>query len=265
VPLAELHPWSVGYDEFGAGEPLLLLNGLGFDRTSYVLAAQSYAAAGHRVVTMDNPGSGETVGPAGPLTGAQIADVAAALLEHLGIEEAHVFGVSMGGIVAQELALVHPTLVRSLQLHCTWGRTDPFAAALFRSWGELVAAVGPISVWDHLLLWAMTPGFYAAHPEVVAGYRTMIAAHPPSTGEGFRDQVAACLGHDVLGRLAEIRVPTLVTTGSLDPITTPRHAEELAEGLPDCRLHVFPGVAHLPFVEAADDFEALVLGFLAEQ
>jgi pimeloyl-ACP methyl ester carboxylesterase len=262
VPLADLAPWRVGYDEIGSGDALLLINGLGFDRASYAVAAQAYAAAGYRVVTLDNPGAGETAGPAGPYTAAQLADVAAALLRHLEIGQAHVFGVSMGGIVAQELALRHSPLVRSLQLHCTWGRSDPFAAELFRSWGELVEAVGHVEVWDHMLLWAMTPEFYGAHPEVVAGYRAMIAAAPPSTAVGFRAQVAACIAHDALDRLSSVTAPALVTTGERDPITTPRHARELCEHLPNARLHLWPGVAHLPFVEAASDFDALALEFL---
>ena len=263
MALADVGPWRVGHDVVGSGPPLLLINGLGFDRGSSAMAAAQYAAAGYCAVTFDNPGAGETTGPRGPYAMTQLADVAAGLLAALGLGPAHLFGVSMGGAVAQELAVRHPAAVRSLQLHCTWGRTDPYAAALFESWRELVHAVGPVAVWDHLLLWAMTPGFYAAHPEVVAGYRAMIAAGPPSTEEGFADQVEACVRHDALDGLLAVTVPTLITTGARDPITTPAHADELRSRLPHARCHLWPDVAHLPFVEAAADFDALVLDFLA--
>ena len=138
-----------------------------------------------------------------------LADVAAGLLDSLGVGQAHVFGHSMGGAIAQELALRTPDLVASLQLHCTWGRTDPIWPRLFGVWGRLAAAVGPVAVWEHMLLWAMTPVFYDAHPEVVQQWLELIAGGPPSTADGFRDHVRACVAHDAIDRLGVVTAPTL--------------------------------------------------------
>ena len=146
----------------------------------------------------------------------------------------------MGGAIAQELALNRPDLVASLQLHCTWGASDPYTAALFESWGELASApgIGPVAVWRHMLLWAMTPGFFAASPELVESWLATIAGGPLA------------------------RVPALVTWGSRDLICRPAHGEALAAALPHAGRRVWEGVGHLPFMEQPGEFAAAVLGAL---
>jgi pimeloyl-ACP methyl ester carboxylesterase len=116
-----------------------------------------------RAITLDNPGAGESERSGRRCSTGLLADVAAALLDSLGVGQAHLFGHSMGGATSQELALRRPISSRAAAaLHV--GRADPYLAALFESWGRLAEAVGPVAVWEHMLLWAMTPAFYDAHP-----------------------------------------------------------------------------------------------------
>jgi 3-oxoadipate enol-lactonase len=262
VPIAELAGLRVGYDAVGEGVAVVVCNGLGADRSATAATAQWLASEGFRAVTLDNPGAGESERAGERCSIALFAAVAAELLDLLGTGPAHLFGHSMGGAIAQELALARPDLVRSLQLHCTWGRTDPYTAALFTSWGELADAVGPVEVWRHMLLWAMTPEFYAASPEVVAGWLGMIASGPPSSAEGFRDHVRACVAHDALDRLGAVTVPTLVTAGERDLSCRPAHAEELRAAIPHASFHVWQGVGHLPFVESPAEFASVSLDAL---
>jgi 3-oxoadipate enol-lactonase len=262
VPTVALGEKQVGYDVAGAGPTVLLLNGIGASRQTSAFFAARLADEGFHAVTLDNPGAGESDRVDGACTPRRLADTAARLLDHLGLSDVHVFGPSMGGAIAQELAVARPDLVRSLQLHCTWARTDPYLEALFRSWRELVHAVGPVAVWKHMLLWAVTPAFYAGNPDVVAGFRAMVETVPQSTVEGFSDHADACIIHDALGRLESIQVPVLATAGERDLIARIDHLEELAAQLPGALTRIWPAVGHLPWLEAAPEFEALCLEFL---
>src|SRR5712691_820951 len=132
MPLAEIGDHRVYYEEHGAGEPVLLINGLGADHSAWALQAQALEKR-FRVVVFDNPGVGQTSGPRGPYTTELFGDVAAGLLRSLGVDRAHVVGASMGGLIAQQVAVRHPELVRSLVLHCPWWRIDAYTAALIRS------------------------------------------------------------------------------------------------------------------------------------
>lgn len=264
MPVDELLGGQVGWDALGEGPAVVVLNGIGADRASTAGLAGWLAGEGFRAITLDNPGAGESGLGGAPASIALFAEVAAALLDRLGTGPAHLFGHSMGGAIAQELALRRPDLAASLQLHCTWGRTDPYLAALFASWGELVGAVGPVAIWRHMLLWAMTPGFYGAAPEVAEAWLATIAEHAPSTVEGFRAHARACAAHDALDRLraAPPACPVLVTDGELDRVCRPEHADQLCEALPAAARHTFPGTGHLPFVEQGAEFAAVVIAAL---
>jgi len=262
VPLAELEERRVYYEEHGSGEPVLLINGLGADHTAWALQTD-YLQRFFRVIVFDNPGVGRTEGPSGPYTTALFADTAAQLLRHLGIGRAHVVGASMGGLIAQQLAVRHPTLVRSLLLHCSWWRADRYTQALIRSWQAFARAAGMLELARQIWLWVFTPRFFEERPQAFAELERRLVEDPyAQTPQAFCDQAEACLGHEALEEVRGITAPTLITVGEADILTPPAHARALHERIPGSRLHVWPEMGHAPFWEIPDEFNALNREFL---
>ena len=263
MPFAEVGAHRVYYERHGAGAPVLLVNGLTADHTAWQLQADALKER-FEVVVFDNPGVGQTTGPGGPYTSELFADVAASLLDHLGIERAHVVGASMGGTIAQQIALRRPELVRSLVLHCTWGRCDAYIEALFRSWAVIAPAVPLLELSRQIWLWVFTPRWYGT-PGNMDSLESLVRDNPfPQSSEAFCDQAAACISHDVLDRVGEISAPTLITVGDGDLLTPAYHSRALAERIPGARLHVWPEMGHAPFWEIPDEFNELTTSFISE-
>jgi pimeloyl-ACP methyl ester carboxylesterase len=215
------------------------------------------------VVVFDNPGVGQTEGPRGPYTTGLFADVAVSLLGHLGIDRAHVVGASMGGVIAQQIAVRHPAAVRSLAVHCPWWTADPYTTALLNSWQATARAAGMLELSRQIWLWVFTPRFFAEHPETFVELERQVVENPyPQTVEAFCDQAAACVTHVALEEVAEIDSPTLITVGDTDILTPPAHARALHERVRGSVLHVWPQMGHAPFWEISDAFNRLNRQFL---
>jgi pimeloyl-ACP methyl ester carboxylesterase len=254
---------GVYYERAGSGEPMLLVNGLGADHTAWAPQFEGLARS-FDVVVYDNPGVGQTTGFSPPYTSELFADVAVSLLDELGIERAHVVGASMGGTIAQQIALRRPERVRSLQIHCSWGRCDAYLEALLRSWQSCAEGLAPLDLARQLWLWVFTPRWY--EQVGLAQLEADAAANPhPQSPADFRAQADACIAHDVLDRLGEIRMPTLVTVGDSDLLTPARHTFALKERIPGSLLHVWPEMGHAPFWEVPDEFNELVRVFAGAQ
>jgi pimeloyl-ACP methyl ester carboxylesterase len=190
-----------------------------------------------------------------------MADDAAALMRALGIESAHIAGFSGGSATAQELALRHPDLVRSLVLVSTWARTDRYFDSLVRSWHWLAdAAPDERSMLEAFFLWIYTP---RAHEDgtVAAIIDEALAFPHAQTPEGFHRQLATWHGHDTYDRLDQISVPTLVIAGAIDVAVRPAQSREVAERIPGAELLVLAGEAHQPFQEQPDQFNDIVDAF----
>jgi len=263
VPFADLPERRVYYEEHGRGPAVLLVNGLNADHTAWEL--QTAFLQGHfRVLVFDNPGIGRTEGPTGPYTSALFADVAAQLLGYLGVANAHIVGASMGGTIAQQLAVRHPELVRSLVLHCTWGRVDNYLQTLLRVWQACARALDPLEAARERWLWVFTPRWYEDRPDAIAELEQQVTEAPyPQSAQDFCDQAEACITHDALDDLSAITAPTLVTVGDSDLLTPPRHSIAIKERLPNALLHVWPNMGHAPFWETPREFNELNYSFLA--
>jgi pimeloyl-ACP methyl ester carboxylesterase len=262
VPVAEIGERRVYYESHGSGDPVLLVNGLGADHGAWALQTQALAER-FRVVVFDNPGVGQTTGPRGPYTTELFAGVGAALLRSLGIERAHVVGASMGGLIAQQIAVRHPDLVRSLVLHCSWWRADRYTQALVRSWQALARAAGMLELSRQIWLWVFTPRFYEERPDDLAGLERQLADDSHAqTVDAFCDQAEACIGHEAMEEIAGISAPTLITVGDTDILTPPAHSRALHERIPGSTLHVWPEMGHAPFWEIPDEFNRLNSEFL---
>lgn len=262
MPLTEAPGFRMYYEEHGSGFPLLLLNGLGSDHREWLHQLPAFVPH-FRVVIFDNRGTGGSAVPPGPYTTAQMADDAAALLRFLGVGRAHVLGVSLGGMIAQEVALRHPDRVERLVLGCT----SPGGKLSVRPSPEAIAAFASAKGEDREAeLRRMIPFLYTEsccreRPEEVEAFirRRMENPTPP---EGYLAQLAATTAHDASGRLWRIRAKTLVITGDADRLVSRENSSRIAERIPGAERVVLPGAPHRLFAENADAFNRAVLHFL---
>ena len=263
MPFAELGERRVYYEEHGEGDPVLLINGLGADHSAWALQTE-FLRERLRVIVFDNPGIGQTQGPRGPYSSALLADVAAALLRFLGLERTHIVGASMGGLIAQQVAVRHAELVRSLTLHCSWWRADRYTTALIRSWQGYARKATPLDLARQIWLWVFTPRFFEERPNEIAELERQVEANPyPQSAEAFSDQAEACIGHEALEEIASVAAPTLITVGDGDILTPPAHSFELKARIPNALVHVWREMGHAPFWEIPDEFNELTYSFLA--
>jgi 3-oxoadipate enol-lactonase len=260
---ARLNGIDLYYEEVGSGDPLLLIAGLGANALSWAPLLPALADR-FRVIAVDNRGAGRSAAPQGPYTTRQLADDAASLLAHLGVDRAHVVGFSFGGLVAQELALAHPARVERLALVATNARARPGVMGpwltFFAQAQERGLDPAGFALW--LMPWLLSPAFMANHELVEAALAG--GADPyPAPAHGVAGQVAAALAHDARDRLPQIAAPTLVLVGAEDILTPVADAQELAAGIPQARLQVLDRGAHLAFAEHPEAVADALLAFLA--
>lgn len=262
MPFTDAPGFRMYYEEHGSGFPLLLINGLGSDHVEWLHQVKIFSRR-FRTIVFDNRGAGDSGAPAGPYTTARMADDAAALLSEIGVGRAHVLGASLGGMIAQELALGHPEMVDRIVLACTSpggegsARPSPAALAAFvRSPGgdreEELRRIIPFLYTDR---------FSAEHPEEVEAFISRRLSRPGSP-EGYAAQMAAAVGHSAWERLGDIAAPTLVIAGSDDRLVPPVNSERIAQRIPDAKLVMLPGAPHRLFAEDPVTFNREVLAFL---
>ncbi len=197
-----------------------------------------------RVVRYDTRGHGASPVPNGPYGIDDLADDLVALLDRLGIERAHLVGLSLGGMTAMRVAARNPDRVNMLVLLCTGAQLPPASnwtdrAATVRADGSTAVAAAVVQRW-------FTPEFLAAHPDIRATHEAMVAATP---AEGYAACCEAIAALDLREDLASITAPTLAIAGADDPATPPATLEEIAGGVKDGRLLVVPRAAHLANAE----------------
>jgi pimeloyl-ACP methyl ester carboxylesterase len=245
----------------GAGPALLLIGGLSDPGECWQAQIDAFSDR-YRVIAPDNRGAGRSPLPAGGITIREMAEDAADILRELGVAHAHVVGFSMGGAVAQELALGHPDLVRSLVLNGTYSHPDTYFRQTVLSWMSTARnAASERELLEAFFLWIYTR---RAHEDgTVAGLIAEALESPlAQTPEGFYAQGQACVEWPgTVERLGAIAAPTLVTVGGEDITCPPRLSLDLAAGLPNADLVVLPGEAHQPFQEAPEQFNRIVAGF----
>jgi pimeloyl-ACP methyl ester carboxylesterase len=261
---------SIFYKDIGSGQPVLLIMGTGADHSLWDATAEVYAQR-YRVITYDSRGTGQSDQPAERTSYSMsvLAEDASALLTALDVERAHVSGLSLGSAVAQELAINHGNQVASLQLHCTWGRTDEWLRRLFEGMAYPVERDDLAFFVRTAFMWVSSPTYLNERPEEVARIERAYLLeneHPP-TKEGLLGHLHADLVHDALDRLGRIDVPTLITSGELDWQVPTRYGRAVHERIPGSLLHVFAGPcsSHMAFMEMADEFNRLTFDFLQDQ
>jgi pimeloyl-ACP methyl ester carboxylesterase len=253
----------ISYRVVGEGPPLLLVMGLGADVTAWADHVPTFAPR-WRCILVDNRGVGRSGRPAGPYSTAQMADDCAEVLRAAAAEPAAVpaavIGISMGGAIAQELALRHPDLVRAVVLVSTWARCDGYLAEVFDHLRTAHAVLGPVEFTQLLQLRTWGPAYVSGHLGELRDAR-LVAAGAPVADDAFAAQSAACISHATLDRLCSIHVPTLVTVGHADCFTVLARSEEIHRAISGSRLEVFPG-GHTHHWEQLEAFNALTSAWL---
>jgi 3-oxoadipate enol-lactonase len=246
----------IAWEAVGSGPPLVLVHGLGYARWGWGSVVPPLAER-FRVVLLDNRGTGESDVPPGPYTARVMAEDVVRVLDEAEIERGHVVGTSLGGMVAQELALGWPERVEKLVLACTTPG-GPNAYPLPAQTLALMAEA-PLLPPDVALRRFVENAL--AGPEHVDEITQLRLANPPDLA-GWAAQAAAGAAFDAFDRLGEIEAPTLVLHGTKDTVVDPRNAPILAERIPDARLELFPDCGHLFFWEQPERFVELVGEFL---
>jgi pimeloyl-ACP methyl ester carboxylesterase len=252
----------IHFEERGSGPPLILLMGLGAPASLWADHAAVYEQH-FRCILIDNRGAGDSDRPPGPYTTRMMAEDTAQVLQSLGIEQARVAGISMGSGIAQELALGHPNLVRSLLLISSWARCDGYTQALFDHFKKMRAVASPADFVQLLQLWIASPGYYAGNvAQLVEDQADAADGYMPLAA--FASQCDACSSHNTLDRLGAISVPALLTVGEVDIFTPMRLSAEMHERMPGSQLLIFDGCGHIHHWEDLQRFNDQTLQYLLE-
>lgn len=241
--------------------------GTAADHSSWEKQVEAYRAT-YTVITYDHRGTGQSTHPTdrNDYSMRILADDAAALLHHLGIERAHVSGLSLGSATAQELAINHPDLIGSLQLHCTWGRSDEWFRRMIDSMEFMVQHDDFGAYIRCALLWVSSPSFLNDRPEEASRFeRAFILENPhPPSKHGMLGHFWADKNHDTLDRLGSIGMPTLITSGEMDWQVPIRYGTEVHDRIVGSGMHIFrgPPSSHIAFYEMAERWNEYTLGWL---
>ncbi len=264
MPLSKINGIQIYYEALGDGPPLLLIEGIPGTVSDWYPFA-SHLARDFKVILFDNRGSGGSDRPEEWYTTSLMASDTVALLDNLGISRAKVFGVSMGGMIAQELAINFPEKVDRLVLGCTHcggpqvirptALVDQAFALETEDWAERIRMLAPF---------AFSEQFGREHPKALAEFiaKKSLDAQPYFA---YRRQIGAVIRHDSGQRLAKITTPTLVVTGTADTVIPWQNSELLCEKIPNSEIAMIEGAGHLFFVEQPEQTLRILKAFLLRQ
>lgn len=251
---------KIYWDEQGHGEPVLLIMGLAYPSQMWY-RARPLLASRYRTLALDNRGIGRSDIPPGPYPITQMASDAAAVLDAAGVESAHVFGVSMGGMIAQELALQYPARVRSLILGCTAAggptavRAEPEAIHMLMSREKM----SPEQAAEAAVPFIYAPTTSRERIDEDIAIRRPWFPKP----EAYAAQLQGIFGWESYSRLGQIAAPTLVIHGESDRLIPPGNANLIAERIPGAKLVMIPRAGHLFFTDQPDVAHCAIMDFLA--
>jgi pimeloyl-ACP methyl ester carboxylesterase len=263
MPFHRVNGIQIYYEEHGSGYPVLLIQGLGYPSGMWFMQVPALSRR-FRTMVMDNRGVGKSEKPDEEYTVGRMASDAAGLLRFLGVPKAHVVGVSMGGYIAQELALNHPDLVDRLVLMATSCGSPRYLELTKDLWDEVAKLAGlpPEQILRQGMSFAVTERFWRDFPEAIER-SVSIRMENLQPLYAFNRQSAAAMNFDSRDRAHLIRQPTLILAGAQDRVMPPILTEELSKKIPQAQFKVFPNAAHLLFLEEADSVNRVLLDFLS--
>ncbi len=262
MPHASVDGLRLYYELHGpeAAFPVVCINGLTMDTNAWALQVPALAAR-FRVVLYDGRGQGQSDKPEGPYLPDQHARDLVGLLDALGLERAHLLGLSNGGVIAMSVAARHPERVASLVLVDTFAHSDTLMQAKLDSWLAALEAGGPGARFDVALPWIWSRAFLEQHADEVRALRQRAAQAPV---HAVRALIEGARQIDVRPLLSHIRAPTLVLVGEEDVLTPIWCAREIVEAIPNASLVVIGGAGHAPTIERPDIVNALAVAFFEQ-
>ena len=262
MPTIKVNDLDMFYEVQGDGAPVVLLGGLTQDHLGWAFQVPALVAAGFRCITPDNRDAGQTSQSKTSYGIRQMADDTVGLMDALALPSAHIVGLSMGGMIGQEMAINYPSRVSSLTLVCTFAAMDPDTMGIMRGWRASRPHCNDVDFTLMLSAWLLTYRFFQ-QPEAVKGFLQMVSSNPfPQSAAGFQRQCDAVMSHDTRDRLSRISAPTHVIVGSEDNLTPPRHSQWLVQQIPGAKLTEVPNAPHVLSIETPDTFNAALLQFL---
>jgi pimeloyl-ACP methyl ester carboxylesterase len=262
MPRIKVNDITMNYDQQGSGEPLILIPYLAADSACYAFQVAEYAKH-FTCISIDPRGAGETDKPEGTYSTELFADDVSAFMQALGVDRAHISGLSLGAAIGMWLAAKYSDKVKSLSLHSPWTKTDPFLKAVVESWQLLARALGsvPELIVTGIFPWCFTPELYA-NQEYMQSLAGFVRSRPAQPVDAFIRQTEAVLAHDVESQLRKVSAPTQITFGRHDLVTSTRFAPALTESISGSELIVFENCSHAPIYEKVDEFNQQTLEFL---
>lgn len=259
---ADSNGTKIYYQIRGEGDPLVLIMGFGADGNVWEKHVAEYEKH-FKCIILDNRGVGKSDQPKGPYSTEMMAEDVIAVMNHAGVEKARVAGISMGGAITQQLALNHPDRVRCIALISTWPRFNNYAKTVYENLKKLRVTSQPDDFMELLQLWIFAPPYYEDGMADLKEGQAGAASNPnPQTQNGFEGQLDACINHDVVARLNEINVPTLITIGDMDIFTPSAFSQVLHQGIQGSKYVSFPTGGHVHHWEDLERFNKITTDFL---
>ncbi len=254
---------TLNYEQHGSGEPLVLIPYLAADHACYAFQVADYSKH-FTCISVDLRGTGESDKPGGVYSTEMFADDVAALMQAIGIQKAHIAGLSLGAATGMWLAAKYPDRVKSLSLHSGWSRSDAYVKTVVQGWQVMAKAMNsmPDMVIQGIFPWCFTPELYAKKPDYIQALSDFVRSRPKQSVDAFIQQSDAVMSHDAEAQLGRIRAPTQITFGRYDMVTSTRFADPLKSGIRNSELHIFEDGSHAPLYENVPAFNDKTLAFL---
>jgi len=263
MPIVRANGVVLKYEIKGRGEPLVLISDLGSDMTTWGLQVAEFAYDNF-VISFDNRGVGGSDAPDGPYSVEMLAQDTLALMDVLGVEQAHVLGTSLGGMVGLEMAVSRPNRVRSLTLAATSARmTQRWRFVMETALSAAAKGVDQETITRFLLPWTYSDHMLMGGKRLEGLVKARAVRARQQSFQALASQIAACSSFNGAEMLGKVRAPTLVIAGKHDLLTPIYCSEELVHGIAGARLEILEG-GHGLHTEAAEAFNVAVMRFLRE-
>lgn len=267
MPILNLPDAEIYYETCGKGIPILMIQGVGSAGTAWMPQVKELSRS-HQVAVFDNRGIGKSVSRSSSISIEIMARDALAIIDHLGWESAHIVGHSMGGVIAQQLALDAPSRVRSLALMCTFSRgKEAVRISPWLIWMMLRTRVGSKGMRRRALLEMLFPKSYLEESDLdqlALKIGELVGRDLADNPRIIMRQMNAMMRHDVFHRLGEVKVPTLVLSGEHDLIASSEVGKALAKAIPGSRFIEIQAASHCCTIQKAEEVNGIYSAFIGE-